>query len=372
MKGIPSISLVGYLLSSGPTFSLGFAPSRKSVTIPPTLSSAKVEKLSPVFTQLRSPPSTAVPTSTAIHAVNPELLTCFLPPTMGFLKSEWTVSYGYGFATAFSALSLLLRQQPQQHLTITTLHAAALIFYGFRLNAFLFLRNRLSPGYREIGKMIEERSQEKFKTRLSRLPFVISCGLIYYGLYLPVLLTSKLASDTIAMKSAAGVGLTVMKILVGLQWLGYIAAALGDLTKSYVKASEKNSKHLVTSGIFSILRHPNFSGEILSWTCNLLCGAVSAAYMLRSKFSISILGYLTLSMFGSSGMLFVLLRATNNLEKRQQKEYGDTEKYKEWVKNTWCGWKVPSTENANGAKEEEKDFEITMDADNEEGFGSGI
>ena len=286
---------------------------------------------------------------------------------MGFWKSEWTVSYGYGFATAFSALSLLLKQ-PQQQLSIVTLQAAALVFYGFRLNAFLFLRNRLSPTYRDIGELIEERSQERFATRISRTPFVVSCGLLYYGLYLPVLLTSKLASDATAMKSAGGAGMAAMKVLVGLQWFGYIVAAIGDLTKSYVKASEKNGKFLVTSGILSIIRHPNFSGEILSWTCNALCGTLAAAYLLRSKFSLSILGYLGLSTMGWIGMLFVLLRATSNLEERQEKEYGDTEKYKKWIKSTWSGWKLTT----GGAEKVEETHEITIHAETEEDFGSGI
>lgn len=365
MRCSSCISLLGLLVSSGPTRSLGFVKTGRSVTSP-NLPSFKDEKTSPPYIHPSGPPSRQT-ISTAINAVNPELLTCFLSPAMGFFKTEWTVSYGYGFATAFSALSLLLRQE--QESTIATVHAAALVFYGFRLNVFLFLRNRLSPTYREIGRKIDERSQERYPSRISRLPFVLSCGLLFYGLYLPVLLTSKLTRDTIAMESVSFFGLTVMKALVAMQWIGYLVASLGDLTKSYVKASENNGKFLVTSGVFSILRHPNFSGEILSWTCNSLSGALSTAYLLRSKFSLSILGCLGLSTMGWAGMLFVLLRATSTLEERQQKEHGDTEKYKEWVKSSWCGWKLSNT---GKTKPDEESYSITMDAETEEDYGSGI
>ena len=361
MKWSPSVSLVGFLLSSGPTYSLGFVPTGRSVT----LSSLKVEKPSPVFSQLRSPNSSQK-SSTAINVVSPEVLASFLPPAMGFLKTEWTVSYGYGFSTAISALSLLLKQPLQ--FSITTVHAAALVFYGFRLNAFLYLRNRLSPRYREISEKIDDKAQEKYPSRISRAPFVLSCGLIFYGLYLPV----KLTSDAIALKAATNLGLTAIKVLVGLQWFGYFIAALGDLTKSYVKSSERNGKFLVTTGIFSILRHPNFSGEILSWTCNSLCGALSAAYLLRRKFSLSTLAYLGLSTMGWASMVFVLLRATTNLEERQRKDYGDTEKYKEWVKNTWSGWKLSPGENTGKTENVDAMYSITMDAETEEDFGSGI
>jgi len=317
--------------------------------------------------------SGAASSSSSLNAVPIEVLTSFLPPVMGFVKSEWIVSYGYGFATALSGLSILLKQtaMSQQPFTwtISSLQAAALVFYGFRLNAYLFIRNRLSPTYRAIGEKIEEKSKERFATRLSRAPFVLSCGLLYYGLYLPVLLTTKLSSDALAMKSAAGVGMATMKVLVGLQWFGYVLAALGDLTKSYVKGSEKNGKFLVTSGIFSVLRHPNFTGEILSWTANALCGTLAGAYLLRSRFSLPVLGYLGLSGMGGAGIIFVLLGATRNLEERQSREHGHTQKYKKWVKKTWCGWKMSPKPKV---EEKEKAHEITMNADVAEDFGSGI
>lgn len=367
MRCLSAIFLMGIVAAFGPTMSVGFVPTPKHASTP-TLSSGNGEKSPSIFIQPKVPPSVTT-TSTAMNAVvSPELLASFLPPTMGFMKSEWTVSYGYGFATAFSALSLLMKQQQS---ALTALHAAAFVFYGLRLNAFLFLRNRLSPRYREIGKRIDEKSKERYPTRISRAPFVFSCGLLFYGLYLPVLLTSKVTSDALAMKSSAGVvGISVLKVLVGMQWLGFIVEALGDLTKSYVKASEKDGKFLVTSGIFSILRHPNYSGEILAWTSNLLCASVSAAYLLRSQFSLSVLGSLGLATIGSGGMVSVLLRATTNLEERQRKDYGDTEKYKEWVKRTWCGWKLPPKKD--NAKKEEELPQITMNAEVEEDFGSGI
>jgi steroid 5-alpha reductase family enzyme len=359
------ITISSCLISS----SLGFQTTSLKSTLPQhsTPSSLKL-----ATTPFSSPATSA----TRLDAVPIELWTSILPPTMGFVKSEWIVSYGYGFGVALSALSLLLKQ-PQQ-MSIATVHAAALIFYGFRLNTFLFIRNRLSSTYREIGKKIDEKSKERFSTRIARTPFVVSCGLLYYGLYLPVLLTSKLVNDATALQSAnagVGIGLNVIKLLVGLQWFGYMVAAVGDLTKSYVKASEKNGKFLVTSGIFSFLRHPNYTGEILSWTCNSLCGTIAASYLLRNKFSFKILSYLGLSMVGWIGMLSVLLRATTNLEERQKNEYGNTDTYKEWIKKTWCGWKLGASSTKTAATtttEDGKPHEITMDEETQEDYGSGI
>mmetsp|Transcript_3172 Transcript_3172/g.3594 ORF Transcript_3172/g.3594 Transcript_3172/m.3594 type:complete len:358 (-) Transcript_3172:116-1189(-) len=351
--------LFGIIISSCIISSSGFLTPQKSTSLefsrPPFLANT-------VSTTKAT--ATLSTTSTTLNALPIELWTSIIPPTLGFFKSEWTVSYGYGLATALSASFLLLKQQQT---SIVTLQAAALIFYGFRLNLFLFIRNRLSSTYRDIGKEIEEKSQKRFATRISRTPFVLSCGLLYHGLYLSVLLTSKFVNDAAAMKY--NVGIVIIKLLVCLQWFGYIVAAVGDFTKSYVKMSEKNGKFLVTSGIYSIFRHPNFTGEIISWTCNSFCGTIAATYLLRNQFSLKILSYLGLSVMGWIGMVFVLLRATSNLEERQKKSYGNTDLYKQWIENSWCGWKLSTVEKN---KNDDKPHKTTADKKHQEESGSGI
>jgi protein-S-isoprenylcysteine O-methyltransferase Ste14 len=242
------------------------------------------------------------------------------------------------------------------------MQAAALVFYGLRLNMFLFARNRISSRMQEFQKKIEERAQQR-GNRLARFPFVLSCGLLYYGLVAPVLLTSKLSSRD----AVPAVATTVLKALVGLQWFGYIMGAIADFTKSYVKESEKDGKFLVTSGIFSILRHPNFTGEIIAWTANSLCGTVAAAYLLQNKLSASVVSSLGLTILGWVGIVFVLLRATANLEERQKKEYGATDKYKKWVEGSWSGWMLPVTYSP-----EVESGKLSLDDQTEESSGSGI
>jgi steroid 5-alpha reductase family enzyme len=331
------------------------------------------------------------PPSIILNAVAPEIWTNALPPAMGLVKSEWTVSYGYGFASSLSALSLLVRTgiTPNNN-PIFPLQAAALIFYGLRLNAFLFIRNRISSRMQEFQKNMEERAVAS--SRLARIPAVLGCGLLYYALYAPLLLTSMMSGNS----AAPPVALMAMKGLVALQWCGYLMGAVGDFTKSYVKKSQGNERFLVTSGIFSLLRHPNYTGkrdnllcldilfvalalqqrvvlfwklllgEIIAWTCNSLLGTLAGAYLLRNQFRSNILGYLCLNLVGWIGIVFVLLTATGNLEERQKIDYGETEKYKQWVESTWSGWYLPKR------SEELERHEITMDDELVEESGSGI
>jgi hypothetical protein len=93
--------------------------------------------------------------------------------------------------------------------------------------------------------------------------------------------------------------------------------------------------------------------------------------MLQNKFSTKLLGLFGLSMIGWIGIMFVLLQATSGLEKRQKEEYGDTERYKNWVASTWSGWMLPPKQSSTSSETTEP-HEITLDDETEEESGSGI
>lgn len=307
------------------------------------------------------------PSTTLLRAVPPpEVWTSVLPPFMGLVKYEWGVSYGYGFAVALSALSVLRRTAVAQLPLnpVVAWQAAALIFFGLRLNLFLFLRTRLSSRIQDFQTKIEERAQSN-GGRLSRLPFILGCGFLYYGLVCPLLLTSQLPAG-----SVPPMAMTVMKILVGIQWAGYLTAALGDMTKTIVKQTKGDEKFLVTSGPFAMIRHPNYTGEIVAWTSNALCGSLAGTCLLRrvSPFSVPVISTMTVATLGWVGIVVVLLRATANLEKKQKNEYGDSPKYQKWIQNTWSGWVLPEDNSSAGTEP----HEVSMDAETKEASGSGI
>ena len=144
-------------------------------------------------------------------------------------------------------------------------------------------------------------------------------------------------------------------------------AAFSDLFKTLVKA-KKGGDHLVTGGVFRFLRHPNYTGEVISWTANCLAGVLATSVMdggLVKKTALA--GYVLASVFSTAGVNYVLGRATNNLEKKQLKEYGELPEYKEWIKRSWVGFEVNPKE-----KEEPTEPQLTLSLDEEEERGSGI
>jgi steroid 5-alpha reductase family enzyme len=302
----------------------------------------------------------------------PQVWTSLLPPCLGFYKSEYTVSLGYGSAVALTAATLLR----QAHAPVTTMslviwHGASLIFYGLRLNAFLILRNVLSQRIQEFNTKVEERAIARGNRWTTRAPFILSCGLLYYGLTVPLWFHTQLttASTTLAIPPLTRL---VLQGLIAAQWFGFGIAAIGDATKFHVKQSQKNERYLVTSGIYAWWRHPNYSGEVIGWTANALLGLVTATLWMRQFTLTNILNLASL-VLGWTGITFVLLRATESLEARQKKEYGNLPQYQSWIQSTWGGWQLPAnTKKSNPSNDQATTPHLELDEVSQEERGSGI
>jgi len=128
----------------------------------------------------------------------------------------------------------------------------------------------------------------------------------------------------------------LFKALVAVGYAGWALAAYGDLAKSYAKA---RGQTIVSGGIFSVVRHPNYTGEQIMWSCNFLAAIVSFAGM--GVVSAPQVAWLVLSALGWAGIMFVLVGATTNLEKRQREKYGFSDEYQAWVSSSWAGLTLP-------------------------------
>ena len=261
--------------------------------------------------------ASAIPTTATLAVA------CTVPTCLGFWKTEYGVSYAYGAAMAAAGLMHVGASSSP----LATAHALCLVAYGVRLNVFLLFRELFITRFREFREKVEARAVAK-GSRLVRAPFVISCSLLYFCMAAPLRLTASFAPKA-GSASAAG-----LAALVALQAIGWFVAALGDLTKSWVKA-ERGEDHLVTSGIFGLLRHPNYTGEALLWSANGAAGAlvlVGAPLPLLAK-----VGWLAASLVGVLGILFVLMSATGNLEAKQAEKHGGAEDYARWLATSWKG-----------------------------------
>ena len=239
-----------------------------------------------------------------------------LPTCLGFWKTGYAVSYGYGGAMA-AAAALTLSAGPHP---LAKAHAAALLFYGVRLNLFLLYRELALPV--EVHQM--KQRDASLVQRLRRAPVIVGCSLLYFLMAAPLRITALGHSSP----SAA--------FAVALAFLGFAVAAAGDAIKSIVKA-RKGADHLVTSGPFRWLRHPNYTGEIFGWSASA-AAAVLVAVAEGAAFCTSMAPWLVGSALGWVGILFVLAgEATGGLEQKQKDKYAGDPKYEAWVQRSWAG-----------------------------------
>ena len=102
----------------------------------------------------------------------------------------------------------------------------------------------------------------------------------------------------------------------------FIIEIIADNQKN--NAKKINPNKFVDTGLYRIVRCPNYLGEIIFWTGNFISGF--NVYVGFSQWFITILGYV--------GIVFVMFSGARRIEISQNQSYRNDEKYKEYVKKT--------------------------------------
>ena len=111
---------------------------------------------------------------------------------------------------------------------------------------------------------------------------------------------------------------TVIGIIVML--CGITLESAADLQKN--KAKKVNPKRFVDTGLYRIVRCPNYLGEMLFWTGVVLSGIGS----------VHGIGQWIIVLIGYAGIIFVMFSGARRLEIRQNKNYGKDPEYQKYVK----------------------------------------
>ena len=343
--------------------------------------------------------SKAVAAPSVVLPPNHQLvLACILPTLLGFYKSEYGVSYGYG--TAIAATSYLVLSSmasaagtpllpstitlstiiPSIQVFVTALasitaslpafHAASLFFYGTRLDLFLLYRELCLPRFRAMRERIEDRAKKQ-GSRWKRTPFIVSCAFLYYCMMCPILVTTKLCGSL--TMSGFGGSVTLLeqglRMFVGLTLSGFLLGAIGDLNKSLGKVIN-GDEALITGGVFRFFRHPNYTGEVIGWVSSCLAAFTAVAWKTSQGEGLTVwksqAPYLFMSVLGAIGISFVLSTATAGLEYRQKEKYGDTDEYKAWVKKSWVGFTMGQRKEASDVNQDNTEKEGTIEGEAEQ------
>jgi len=229
--------------------------------------------------------------------------------SIGFKKYVWFISIGYGFSVAAIGVALLIAGREQ--LTVGTACACALLVaYGLRLGGYLAFRELRSSSYN--SKMKNEIKSGDGMSMVAKCAIWISAALLYACETSPIIFRFANGSGTDA----------VLVIGMVISVVGLIVETAADLQKNAAK--KVNPRRFVDTGLFRIVRCPNYFGEMLFWT-GVFVGGITI-YSGPLQWIAALVGYL--------GIIYVMFGGARRLEIRQNRSYGNDPEYRRYAKTT--------------------------------------
>lgn len=237
------------------------------------------------------------------------LAVALVASTCGFKRYVWFISIGYGAAVAAIGVALLVMFGARSGVA-EVLQALLLVAYGCRLAGYLAYRELRSRSYNQ--KMKGEVKGNDSVTLGARLAIWGAAALLYACQTSPVLfrMAAHARTDVLLV-----VGLAVSAF-------GLAFETTADVQKNAAK--RRNPRRFVDTGLFRIVRCPNYLGEMLFWTGVFVSGV--GVYAGIAQWATALLGYL--------GIVYVMFGGARRLEIRQNRSYGKDPAYQRYVRTT--------------------------------------
>jgi len=231
---------------------------------------------------------------------------CMLVSAIGFKNYVWFISLGYGFSIAAEGLVMLFMYG--QNLTVGTILCCILfIIYGCRLGGYLAVREFGSSSYKK--NMVGEIKDGKTVPFGVKIAIWVTCAVLY---------VTQISAVFYRLHNGCGTNIWTWigaVIMIG----GIVLESAADIQKNAAK--KINPKRFVDTGLYRLVRCPNYLGEMIFWSGVLISGigAVSGV----GQWVVVLVGYV--------GIIFVMFSGARRLEIRQNKNYGNDPEYQKYV-----------------------------------------
>lgn len=237
------------------------------------------------------------------------LIVALIASACGFKKYVWFISIGYGAAVAAIGAALLIIYRNSLNIG-TALQSLLFIVYGCRLSGYLAYREIKSNSYN--AKMKKEIKSGKNMKLIAKIGIWVSASLLYVCETSPVFFRLVNGKGTNAL---CIIGLVISAA-------GLVLETSADLQKNAAK--KKNPGRFVDTGLYRIVRCPNYFGEMTFWTGVFISGIT--AYSGALQWILALCGYI--------GIIYVMFGGARRLEMRQNRTYGKDPAYQHYVKTT--------------------------------------
>ena len=145
-----------------------------------------------------------------------------------------------------------------------------------------------------------------------KLAIWISVSALYVAMASPALFNLSAA--------AGGAGLRTLPIGAVLMLGGLLLEGFADAQKAQLKAREPS--RFVSTGLYGIVRCPNYLGEMLFWFGNFIAGI--AAYQSAGNWAVAGIGFVCIEL--------IMLGTARRLEIKQAERYGSDPAYLDYVR----------------------------------------
>ncbi len=226
--------------------------------------------------------------------------------SIGFKNYVWFISLGYGFSIAGEGLLMMILYG--QDLSLGTIICCVLfILYGCRLGGYLAFREIKSGSYKK--NMVGEIKDGKTVPFGVKIAIWVTCALLYVTQVSGVFYRLVNFADDNAF---VFIGAVIMLLGVSLE-------TAADIQKNAAK--KLNPRRFVDTGLYRIVRCPNYLGEMIFWTGVLISGIGAVEGI--GQWIVVLVGYV--------GIIFVMFSGARRLEIRQDKNYGNDPEYQKYV-----------------------------------------
>ncbi|XP_033127225.1 uncharacterized protein LOC117124981 [Anneissia japonica] len=178
--------------------------------------------------------------------------------------------------------------------------------WGCRLGLYLFSRVMAAGQDRRFNKVRDN-------PKVFFFYWTVQAVWVFATLLPTLILNAESKDQVIGIRDYVGWGMWVV---------GFLMETVADRQKSVFRADPENAGNFITSGLWSICRHPNYFGEILLWTGLF----ISSSSVMSGRQYISALS----PMF----VWFLLSRVSGVpiLERQGMRKWGNDPRYLEYVK----------------------------------------
>lgn len=182
------------------------------------------------------------------------ILICFIIVFIICIKRKnfSLIDIAWGLVMSIVGIYLIATQSLEIKNTISI---ALIVIWGLRLSIYLFSRNwNKKEDYRY------ENIKSRFKSKNTLLEafikvFLLQAVLLYIMMFMPTLSTT-INHQTNFYLFGLGIAVAIF---------GLIFESISDYQLAQFKKEKTNKGKLMTSGLWSISRHPNYFGEIIFW-----------------------------------------------------------------------------------------------------------